>query len=194
MPGYDAGMSSPIRILVADDNPVFLRLLETFVHKCGYEPLPVADGEQALEALMRPDAPRLAILDWEMPGMTGIEVCRRIRQQPRALPTYVILLSSRTEPSEVVEGLHSGANDYVRKPMHHEEMRLRLGIWARIVRMEEELQQRGVATPAADGTVCHDLLTDVAAWWRDALPIVTATSAGRALATRMDEILERSGR
>jgi hypothetical protein len=77
--------------------------------------------------------------------------------------------------------------------MHHEEMRLRLGIWARIVRMEEELQQRGLTAPAEDGPVCRDLMTEVAAWWRDALPVVTATAAGRALATRMDAILERSG-
>jgi DNA-binding response OmpR family regulator len=186
-------MNTPLRILVADDNPVFLRLMETFVHKCGYEPVPAADGSQALAELLRPDAPRLAILDWEMPGYTGPEVCRLLRERPRPRTTYIILLSARTEPAEVVEGLHSGASDYVRKPMHHEEMRHKLGIWSRIVQMEEELHRRSAAIPTATGPGCQDLVGEVAAWWQEALPIMTTTPAGRALAARMDNLLERSG-
>ncbi|MFM2090789.1 MAG: hypothetical protein RLZZ127_1278 [Planctomycetota bacterium] len=183
-------MSDPLRILVADDNPVFLRLLETFVHKCGYLPVPVSDGQQALAILDREDAPRLAILDWEMPGLTGPQVCEALKAKPRALPIYTILLTARTEPSEVVEGLHSGAHDYVRKPMHHEEMRLRLGIWSRIVRMEEELHARGGgANPARAADA--ETVAALSAWWGDAVPLLSATSAGRALATRMDAILER---
>jgi DNA-binding response OmpR family regulator len=128
-----------MRIAVADDNPVFLRLLETFVKKWGFEPESFMDGDSAFAALSRPGAPRLAILDWEMPGRTGLDVCRDLAKLNLSTRTYCILLTGHLDPAELASALEAGADDYVRKPMHNAEMRRRLEIWSRIIRLEQSL-------------------------------------------------------
>jgi putative two-component system response regulator len=123
-------------ILIAEDNAFYRHALQATLQEWGYEVLAVADGIRALEVLQGPDAPKLAILDWMMPGLEGVEVCRRVRALPRAEPTYLIILTSRTGKENIVAALESGADDYVCKPFDREELRARLKVGLRIVGLQ----------------------------------------------------------
>ncbi len=125
-----------MRVLIADDERIFLKLLGSLLAKCGLEPLPVSDGQAAWTALSGPTPPPLAVLDWEMPGMNGVEVVQRLRATPGLKRTACILLTAHTEPAEIAQALAAGVDDYVRKPMHHEEMRTRIRIWQRLIQAE----------------------------------------------------------
>src|SRR6266851_2309044 len=96
------------------------------LQKWGYEVISVSNGLQAWEMLQAPDAPRLAILDWMMPELDGVEVCRRVRELPTATPPYLILLTAKSEKTDVVIGLDAGANDYLTKPFDRSELRARI--------------------------------------------------------------------
>jgi CheY-like chemotaxis protein len=117
-------------------------LLETFLSRWGFDVLAVADGEAAQEALQRQDAPQLVMLDWMMPGRSGIDVCRWIRARPRPVPTYVIFLTSRGSSEDVVEGLEAGADDYICKPFNSEELRARIRNGARLLDLQSKLHDR----------------------------------------------------
>jgi two-component system, cell cycle response regulator len=125
-----------LRVVIADDDPDSLLLLEVMLVDWGYEVLCVTDGEQAWAALTAPDAPRLAILDWMMPGSTGPEVCRRL-QDHGALHVYTILVTARGNPQDIVKGLGAGADDFLVKPYEREELRARLGAGARMVERQD---------------------------------------------------------
>ncbi|MFN0085852.1 MAG: PAS domain S-box protein [Blastocatellia bacterium] len=127
-----------MKILIADDSPIFRRLVEAALNKRGYETITVSDGIDAFNALSMPDAPPLAILDVNMPGMNGIEVCRRVREEPRILPAYIILLTGNQTKADLIAGLQGGADDYVTKPFDAEELCARLQVGLRVV----ELQRR----------------------------------------------------
>ena len=105
-----------MRILVADDDPVGRRVLERALGKSGHDVLVVPDGAEAWRVLAAPDPPGLAILDWMMPGLTGIEVCRKARETAWAVEPYLIVLTSRGASADVVAALQAGANDYITKP------------------------------------------------------------------------------
>src|SRR5437868_14870264 len=105
-----------MKILAAEDNPVFQSMLRSMLTKWGYEMVMDSDGNEAWTAMQAPDAPRLAILDWMMPGLDGVEVCRRLRAANREPYVYVLLLTARTESQDLVEGLEAGADDYLTKP------------------------------------------------------------------------------
>src|SRR2546421_307751 len=122
-----------MRILVADDDRLTRRLLEVMLAEWGLEIVVAVDGNQAWEVLQRPDAPRLALLDWLMPGLDGLEVCRRLRQEETRQPTYVILLTVRDSRQDIVAGLGAGADDYTPKPYDVEELHARLNTGLRIV-------------------------------------------------------------
>lgn len=106
-----------MRILIADDDPVHLRQMESLLAKMGYEVLKAADGAQALRAFEAPDPPPLAIVDWMMPELDGLQVCREIRKRYQDRFTHVILLTMRDRPDDVVAGLEAGADDFVTKPV-----------------------------------------------------------------------------
>ena len=131
-----------MRILVAEDSPVSRFLLETSLKKWGHEPVTTVDGTAAWEALQREDAPALAILDWMMPGMDGVEVCRRARARKDARPLYIILLTARTDRQDTVDGLGAGANDFVTKPFDAAELRARVSVGVRVVELQGELAAR----------------------------------------------------
>jgi len=131
-----------MRILLADDDEVSCLALEALLTKRGYEVTAVTDGAEAWEVLQSDDPPRLAILDWMMPGLDGPEVCRRVRATPRLEGTYVLLLTSRDGREHVVAGLRAGASDYVTKPFHNDELEARVGVGARVVRLQAERDQR----------------------------------------------------
>ncbi len=134
----DRGEPTP-RVLVADDSPVSRRLLEAVLRKWGYEVVTVASGTGAWEILQQEDAPRLAILDWMMPGLSGPEVCSLVRRQPKRHYTYLILLTSRHEKEDLIAGMESGADDYLVKPFDNNELKVRLGPGRRIVELQSEL-------------------------------------------------------
>ena len=131
-----------MRILIAEDDPVSHLLLLTHLRKWGHEPVSTTDGVAAWEVLQQPDAPGLAILDWMMPGMDGLEICRRARARPDAPPLHIILLSARADRRDTVEGLSAGADDYVTKPFHAAELRARVNVGVRIAGLQRDLAAR----------------------------------------------------
>jgi len=125
-----------MRILIADDNNFYRRALQLTLEDWGYEVVTAADGERAWEHLSGPAAPKLAILDWMMPGLNGPDVCRRLRALHSHEPTYVILLTSKGGTENAVAGLESGADDYVLKPFDRDELRARVRVGLRIVGLQ----------------------------------------------------------
>src|SRR5581483_6762379 len=130
------------RILIAEDDPVSRRVLESTLRRWGYEVVVTADGEEAWAALQAVDAPPLVVLDWMMPGLDGLEVCRRLRTRPAATAPYVVLLTARTRREDVVQGLEAGADDFVGKPFDREELRARLNVGVRMVALQQKLAAR----------------------------------------------------
>src|ERR1017187_8170998 len=131
-----------MKILVAEDQSVSRHILAAILHKWGYEVTAVEDGARAGDTLQEDESPQLAILDWLMPGMDGIEICRQIRQRPWARPMYLILLSARRGQEDKIEGLNSGADDYITKPFNREELRARVQGGIRVLELQQALAQR----------------------------------------------------
>ena len=131
-----------MRVLIADDDPVSLRALQATLVRWGYEVAAAVDGAAAWGILEAPDAPKLAILDWMMPGLDGVEICRRLRAAPHAEPAYVLLLTVRGRRTDIVKGLEAGADDYVTKPFDRAELRARLQAGVRIVELQQRLKER----------------------------------------------------
>lgn len=137
----DQGM----RVLVADDSPVFQTVLRALLVKWGYEPVVVSDGEQAWKMLHEPDGPQLALLDWFMPGLDGVEVCRRLRATDTKRYVYILLITAADKAGSVVEAIEAGADDYITKPFKAEELRVRLYAGKRILastELERQVQER----------------------------------------------------
>lgn len=131
-----------MRILAAEDDAVFRRLLQSLLPKWGYEATLCEEGASAWEALSRPDGPSLAVLDWQMPGMDGTEICARAREVIKDRPLYLVILTSRSEKSDVVQGLGAGADDYLTKPFSPDELKARLKTGERVLNLETALLGR----------------------------------------------------
>jgi DNA-binding response OmpR family regulator len=131
-----------MKVLIAEDEPISRRVLEVRLAKSGYEVVPVEDGARAWAVLQSEDAPALAILDWMMPGLDGLEICRRLRGRKTGIYVYVILLTARGQLDDVVEGLESGADDYVTKPFDWKELETRVRAGARIVGLQSQLASK----------------------------------------------------
>ena len=129
-----------MRILIADDEPVSRGVLEDALGRLGHEVVAVSDGSEAVARLLSPDGPRLAILDWMMPGADGIAVCRTVRQRP-APYVYVILLLPRRRREDMVAGLDAEADDFLTKPINAVELRARLRSGERVLALQESLLQ-----------------------------------------------------
>lgn len=112
-------------------------ILEKAVSKWGYEPILAEDGEQAWEILQQDDAPELLLLDWEMPKLSGVELCRRIRENEKGDPSFIILLTSRTSTNDIVTGLEAGSNEYIAKPTESAELEARLRVGTRMLQLQE---------------------------------------------------------
>jgi len=128
------------RILVAEDDVVSRELICTRLEKWGYEVIATDNGMDAIMELRKKDAPSLAILDWMMPGMDGLEICRRGREVDRVL--YIIMLSSRGSKANLLEGLRAGADDYLVKPFDKDELHARILVGLRAMRMQAALMGR----------------------------------------------------
>ena len=128
-----------MRVLIADDQPLDRSVLRLSLEKWEYDVVEAEDGTQAMKILESDDAPNLVILDWMMPGLSGPEICQEIRREDRALYTYILLLTSKDQKDDLVEGMKAGADDYVVKPVNMHELQVRLRAGRRIIELQEEL-------------------------------------------------------
>jgi len=129
-------------VLIAEDDVISRRVLEEFLARWGFRVLIATDGQSALDILESEDPPKLVVLDWMMPGMTGVDVCRRLRAQGATISPYVIILTARGSPGDVVEGLEAGADDYVCKPFNSSELKARVRNGARLLDLQLKLRDR----------------------------------------------------
>ncbi len=146
-----------MRALVADDDAASRLLLQKVLTRWGYDVVTAAGGEEAWKVLAGENSPDLAVLDWRMPELDGVEICRRIRSLDLSSPPYLILLTSSGDKHDVATGLEAGANDYVQKPFDHDELRARLLVGRRFAELNQKLieTQRELRTQALTDPLTH---------------------------------------
>lgn len=140
-----------MRILIAEDDPVSRRILQDILEDWQYEVVATSNGNEAWEVLQHEKPPLLAILDWMMPGMSGVEICRRLRDSKKESYVYVLILTAKHEKQDIILAMDAGADDYVSKPFDDQELRVRLRAGQRIVELQETLRFQAA----------HDVLTGV---------------------------------
>ncbi|MCX6056095.1 MAG: diguanylate cyclase [Chloroflexi bacterium] len=150
--------TKPTRILVGDDDSSTRVILKGILKKWGYEPVLANDGLEVWEILQQPDSPQLVILDWMMPGLTGLEVVRRAREMLLDHPPFIIILSGLDDRKDVISGLDSGANDYVKKPFDFGELYARIRVGERSLALQNDLYQ---TQQQLEHLASHDPLTGV---------------------------------
>lgn len=128
-----------MKVLIAEDDLTSRTILNAILTKWGYEVVCAVDGQQALDMLGQPDGPKLALLDWSMPVLSGIDVCMHLRKDPVNDSIYIIILTAKSEKRNIVEGLNAGANDYIIKPYDNEELQARINVGKRMVEIQSEL-------------------------------------------------------
>ena len=158
------GREAFVRVLIADDAKVPRRRLEAMLGKWNYDVVVAADGAEAWQVLQAGNGPRLAVLDWMMPNMNGVEVCRKVRKRKEGDYIYILLLTSRGSTDDIVLGLEAGADDYIAKPFDAEELKARLRTGRRILELESALIE---AREALRFQATHDALTSL--WNRAAI-------------------------
>jgi two-component system cell cycle response regulator len=163
-----------VKVLIAEDDVVSRRLLEAMLTRWGYEVVVTRNGDEAWELLQRTDAPPLAILDWMMPGMDGVEVCRKVRQRGQEPYIYLLLLTTKGRKENIIEGLDAGADDYLTKPFDPHELQVRLRTGKRIMTLQAELIE---AREALRVQAMHDPLTGI--WNRRAILDVLGNELAR---------------
>ena len=134
--------SSKRTILIAEDNRAIRMALVTSMRKLPYDCVQACNGAEAWELMRQPDAPKVALIDWQMPEMTGVEVIANIRELADENPPYCILLTALGEKKDIVAGLQAGANDYVIKPYDPDELRARVSVGQRMVDLQAALSKR----------------------------------------------------
>lgn len=147
------------RILIADDDPVSRRILKSFLTKWNYKVTEAPDGTSALQVLETENTPRLAVLDWMMPGIEGVQICRLIRERTDRPYIYVLLLTGRSEKEDLLKGLKLGADDYLTKPVDTQELQARLHVGERILALQDDLI---AAKEELRFKATHDVLTGLA--------------------------------
>jgi two-component system cell cycle response regulator len=153
-----------MNVLIADDEPVSRRLLEILLNKWGYDVTVASSGDEAWQLLKPNGHPKIAILDWMMPGMDGVQVCQKIRQCKNGSPTFVLLLTAKQEKEDMDGGFRAGADDYLAKPFVAQELKARLRAAKRIIDLEEQLR---AAQKALSIETTHDSLTGL--WNRSSI-------------------------
>ena len=167
--------------LIAEDDLTSRLMLTALLKKWGYEPEVAENGRLAWELLRKPDAPKLVLLDWNMPEMDGLEVTQNVKSLGGSEPPYIILLTARGEKRDVVQGLAAGANDYVQKPYDQDELRARLEVGRRTVELVTQLIQSqkmaGLGTLA--GGMAHEINSPLQVIIGDSQEIQAAMKAER---------------
>ena len=125
-----------MRILVADDNHFYRLALTRMLTEWGFEVIEAKDGLEAWDILRSHDAPKLVILDWMMPGLSGPEVCRRVRAANQAEPSYIIILTGLVGSANMVTAMHAGADDFINKPFDPDQLKVSLNVGQRIVSLQ----------------------------------------------------------
>jgi two-component system cell cycle response regulator len=161
-------------VLIAEDDPIFRRILQSWLQRWNYHVVAVENGLEAWKILQEQNSPQMAILDWMMPGMDGIEICRNVRAQDPQPYRYILLVTSKDAKPDVVAGLDAGADDYLTKPFNVEELRARVTSGKRILELQEELL---LAQKALQYQAEHDPLTSL--WNRGAIFKVMEKEAHR---------------
>ena len=164
-----------MRVLIADDDPVSRRILQARLTEWGYEVMLCLDGRQASAALQAPDAPRLAILDWMMPGCHGIDICRELRNLAQESYIFIILLTSKDRKEDLLTALDAGADEYLTKPYDPAELKARLRTGQRILDLQGELI---AARDALRIRATRDTLTGL--WNRGAIEEILGRELARA--------------
>ncbi len=131
-----------MQVLAVDDNKSNCVLLGRYLKKWGYEPCLFTDSREAYELMLNTAEPLVALVDWMMPEMSGIDICEKIRAERPNFPLYIILLTAKSDENDIVKGLGSGADDYIPKPFNPRELRSRIASGRRIIRLEEDLLVR----------------------------------------------------
>lgn len=134
-------MAKPTTILLADDDKLTLNVLNDVLTRAGYDVITATDGEQAWRKLQEGNA-QVAILDWIMPGMEGVEICRRANDEPKLANRYFILLTGKSSTEDLVAGLQAGASDYLRKPFDETELLARVEVGIRFMDLQRKLADR----------------------------------------------------
>jgi two-component system chemotaxis response regulator CheY len=129
-----------MRILLADDNLVFQEVLQSMLTQWGHDVVVASDGDEAWCRLQNEEGPLLAILDWVMPGLDGLEVCRRVRASNRLGHIYILILTAKTRSEDLATAMEAGADDFITKPFNSAELRARLRLGGRILELQERLQ------------------------------------------------------
>jgi PAS domain S-box-containing protein len=146
-----------MRIIMADDDVVFREVLQKTLEKWGHEVIVCSDGAAAWEILQQDDAPRLVILDWMMPGLSGIEICRNVRTLAHGDQFHLLLLSARHKTTDLVEGLQAGASDYLSKPFDRAELKARLEVGIRLIEMQSKLSDQLSFTQSLVDSIPHPI-------------------------------------
>lgn len=140
-----------IKVCIVEDDFSFRTMLTGLLQKWGYEPVAIEDGEEAWEVLQQKDAPKLLLIDWNMPKLSGIELTERIRALNEYAPPYIIIITGKSEKESIVAGLNAGANDYIFKPCQNEVLQARINNGKRMLELQESLQHES----------SHDSLTGI---------------------------------
>ncbi len=163
-------------VLIAEDDTTSRRILEALLQRWGYAVESVVDGDQAWQRLQSDAAPRLVVLDWQMPGLDGLEVLRRLRRRDAQHRCYVLFVTTRDQKQDLVVALEAGADDYLTKPFDPDELRARMEVGRRFVELRSELDTRLADLQAALDHVktlqgvlpvcmyCHKIRSDQGAW------------------------------
>ena len=144
-------------ILIAEDDNVSRKILEAILKKWSYNVISCKNGEESWQELQKPTAPQLAILDWMMPEMDGIDVCRYLRQANQSRYTYIILLTGKGHSEDIVTGLEAGADDYLTKPFDKEELQARIHVGERVISLENQLKTQITLVTQANQKMERDL-------------------------------------
>ena len=131
-----------MRVLIAEDDVTSHQILMAVLNKWGYEVVSTRNGREAWQALQDAASPRLAILDWMMPEMDGVEIIRKIRERSESKTMYIILLTAKGRKEDIVSGLETGADDYITKPFDREELHARVQVGQRVVELQCALEDR----------------------------------------------------
>lgn len=151
-----------MQVLIADDEPTTLKLIANLISELGHAPVLAQSGDEALRILSGPKSPRIAVLDWVMPGLSGLELCREIRKTESLVEKYIILVTVRDEPDDLIRGLDAGANDYITKPFNRGELRARVNVGLKTIQLLDEVKELRELVPIC--CVCKKIRDEKSFW------------------------------